>query len=318
MVEHKGRDPKIIWYEPGKHWVIAVFDESKKNGRNIAIYSSKNLKEWTLESNLPGYFECPELFELPVDGNPKNKKWVIFAADAQYAIGNFNGKKFTPDHEGKNRVHWGAYYASQCFSQPPDGRVVQICWARFDIPNMPFNQTFSVPANLTLRTTKDGIRLFANPIKEIEQLRLPNPQTIANMQLTPKVPSVTLNTAGQLCDILVTLRRGTASKAILQFGENTATYDFASQKLDEMPLPMKNDTVSFRVLVDRPMFELFGGDGACCKTSGRRDMGKPLGTISLSAEGGSLSVESLKVFTLSSAWKNIDSTSVSTTTETKQ
>ena len=70
-----------------------------------------------------------------------------------------------------------------------------------------------------------------------------------------------------------------------------------------MPLKMGDDKVTFRVLVDRPMYELIGGGGACFKTSGRRDGGKPIGTISLSAEGGSLTVESLKVYEMKSAWK---------------
>jgi len=303
IIQHSGRDPNLVWYEPGKHWVIAVFDQDKEHGRNVAFYTSKDLKEWTRQSNLPGYFECPELFELPVDGDPANKKWVVYAADAQYAIGEFDGKRFAPDHEGKYRVHWGAYYASQCFSNPPDGRVVQIGWARIGMPDMPFNQTFTVPTNLTLRTTGDGIRMFATPIEELKQLRKPDPKTAENVELTAEAPAVTFDVTDQLFDIVVNVKKGTASKAILRFGENAATYDFAGQKLDEMPLRMKDGRVTFRVLVDRPMYELIGGGGACFKTSGRRDPGKPLGKISLSAEGGSLSVESLTAYEMMSAWK---------------
>ena len=303
VIKHSGRDPKLIWYEPGKHWVIAVFDEDKEHGRNIALYTSKNLKEWTRESNIPGYFECAEIFELPVDGDPAKTKWVIFAADAQYALGHFDGRKFTPEHQGKHRVHWGAYYASQCFSNSPDGRVVQIGWARINIPDMPFNQTFTVPTNLTLHTTEDGIRMFATPIKELEQLRKPDPKTAENRELTAEAPAVQFEVAGQLFDIVVTLKKGTAAKAVLRFGENAATYDFAAQKLDEMPLKMKDGKVTFRVLVDRPMYESVGGGGACYKTSGRRDMGKPIGTVSLAAEGGSLTIESLKAYEMRSAWK---------------
>jgi len=303
VIEHSGRDPQLIWYEPGKHWVIAAFDQDPKLGRGIAIYTSKDLKEWELASKLPGYFECPEIFQLPVDGDPMNVKWVIFAADARYAIGDFDGKTFTPDHEGKQRVHWGAYYASQCFNNSPDGRVVQIGWARINMPDMPFNQTFTVPSKLTLHTTEAGIRMFANPIKELEQLRKPQPKTVHDMQLTAASPAVTLDAQGQLFDILVTVKQGTASKAVFRFGDNVATYDFAGQKLDEMPLPMQDGRVTFRVLVDRPMYELIGGGGACYKTSARRDMGKSVGTVSLSAEGGTLTVESLKVYTMRSAWK---------------
>lgn len=303
VIRHQGRDPKLIWYEPGQHWVIAAYDEDPDVGRNIAIYTSKNLKQWELASKIPGYFECAEIFQLPVDGKPEHTRWVIFAADAQYAIGQFDGRKFTPEHEGKRRVHWGAYYAAQCFSNPPDGRVVQIGWARINTPDMPFNQTFTVPTQLTLHTTEEGIRMLAYPIRELEQLRQPNPKSIENKGLTAEAPALTLEVADQLLDIVVTLKQGTAAKAVLRFGENAATYDFPSQKLDEMPLKVKDGKVTFRVLVDRPMYELIGGRGVCYKTSERRDMGRPIGTVSLTAEGGSLAVESLQAYQLASIWR---------------
>ena len=303
VITHRGRDPKLMWYEPGQHWVIAVYDENPEHGRNIAIYTSKDLKEWKHESNITGYFECAEVFELPVDGDPTKTKWVIYAADAQYVLGHFDGKSFTPEHEGKHRVHWGNYYASQCFSNSPDGRVVQVGWARIDIPDMPFNQTCTVPTNLTLHTTEDGVRMFATPIKELEQLRRPNPKSIENEELTAEASIVELDVEDQLFDIPITLRQGTAAKAVLRFGENVATYDFNAQKLDEMPLKMKDGKVTFRVLVDRPMYELIGGGGACYKTSGRRDMGQPIGRISLTGEGGSLTVESLNAYEMTSTWK---------------
>jgi len=303
VIRHRGRDPKLMWYAPKQHWVIAVYDEDPKVGRNIAIYSSKNLREWKLESKIPGYYECAEIFELPVDGDPNRTKWVIFAADAQYAIGSFDGKTFTPDHRGKHRVHWGAYYASQCFSNSPDDRVVQIGWARIDIPGMPFNQTFTVPTNLTLHTTEDGVRMAARPIRELEKLRKPHPKSVSNKPLREGSPTTTIDVRGQLFDIVVQVKRGDAEKVSLRFGENRVTYDFVRQTLDEMPLRSKEGRVRFRVLVDRPMYEVIGGGGACFKTSGRRDMGKPYERISLSAEGGSLTVEALRAYGMKSAWR---------------
>jgi fructan beta-fructosidase len=231
VIEHSGRDPKLVWYEPGQHWVIAVFDQDKEHGRNVAIYTSRNLKDWELQSHLPGYFECPELFELPVDGDENNRKWVVFGADAQYAVGDFDGKTFTPLHQGKHRVHYGAYYASQCFSNPPDGRVVQMGWARIQLPEMPFNQTFTVPTNLTLKTTEHGVRLFASPIEELNQLREDNPQVLQDITLSTETPAARMAAEGQLFDIVITLTKGTATKAMLRFGQNEATYDFAAEKL---------------------------------------------------------------------------------------
>jgi fructan beta-fructosidase len=304
IITHNGRDPKLMWYEPGKHWVIAVYDrdQDKKIGNNIALYASKDLKKWELTGKIPGYYECAEIFELPVDGDKKNTKWVIFAADAQYAIGKFDGKKFVPEHEGKHKVHYGSYYASQCFSNSPDGRVVQVGWARINIPNMPFNQTFTVPTNLTLHETKDGTRMYVTPIKELEKLRKPNPKGAENKVLEDKA-AVTIETQDQHFDIVVTLKKGSAKTAVLKFGENVTTYDFGAQRLDKMPLAMKDGKVTFRVLVDRPIVEVIGSGGACFKTAARKDMGKPLGTISLTAEGGSMTVESFKAYEMKSTWK---------------
>ena len=302
VIKHSGRDPKLMWYAPGKHWVIAVFDQTKEHGRNIALYASKDLKKWELTGHVPGYFECAEIFELPVDGDKKKTKWVIFAADAQYAVGHFDGKKFTPEHKGKHKVHYGAYYASQCFSNSPDGRVVQVGWARINIPNMPFNQTFTVPTNLTLHTTKDGTRMFATPIKELEKLRKPNPKGAENKELADK-ESIKFDVKDQLFDIVVTLKKGSAKKAVLKYGAGTTTYDFEAEKVDEMPAAMKDGKVTFRVLVDRPIVEVIAGGGAGFKTMGRRDPGKDLGEISLTAEGGAMTVESFKAYEMKSAWK---------------
>jgi hypothetical protein len=86
--------------------------------------------------------------------------------------------------------------------------------------------------------------------------------------------------------------------------ETQACYHFKSQKIDEMPLKMKDGKITFRVLVDRPMFEVVGCAGECYKTSPRGDdAGKPLGSISLTAQGGALTVESLTTYKIKSAWK---------------
>ena len=119
VVRHSSeRDPKLVWYEPGKHWVIALFDERAPYGGNISFYTSQDLKHWEYASSLPGYLECAELFKLPVDGNPAKKKWVAYAGDAHYAVGQFDGKKFTPDQPGKHQVHSGYVLCFAVFQQP--------------------------------------------------------------------------------------------------------------------------------------------------------------------------------------------------------
>jgi len=163
---HDTRDPKVFWYEPAKNWILVLYE---KDGNSI--YTSENLKDWNFCSHLTGYYECPEFFELPVDGNPGKMKWVMLGASGAYRLGSFDGKVFSPE-PGVHQYTSGSIYAAQTFNNIPksDDRRIQIGWGRISQPGMPFNQMMLLPTELTLRTTKTGVRLFSNPVKEIEGL----------------------------------------------------------------------------------------------------------------------------------------------------
>ena len=158
------RDPKVFWYEPGGHWVLALYVDNA-----VAIYNSRDLKHWEYMSRTKGFYECPELFELPLDGDRNNTKWVMYGASGTYIIGSFDGKRFTPE-QGKYYYSWGSQYAAQTFNDIPDGRRIQIGWGRIEQPGMPFNQMMLFPCELTLRTTREGVRLFCVPVREISDL----------------------------------------------------------------------------------------------------------------------------------------------------
>ncbi len=294
----EGRDPKLVWYEPGKHWVIVVFTKTDKKDY-AEFFTSTDLKRWEKTSRIEGYYECPEFFELPIDGDAKTKKWVLMAADAKYAVGTFDGKAFTPDHTGKHQVHHGAFYAAQCFSRTPGGRVIQVGWAQVETPNMPFNQAFSLPIELTLKTTKDGVRLFAEPIKELESLR--DKTDTRGGPVTPDKP-LSVTVADQLLDIVAEIEPGDAKEVKLQFGANTLVYNVAEQKLDGMPLSLADKRFAVRVVVDRPLYEVVGGNGAVYKTAARKDGGKPIGAVTVSAAGGTAAVKALTVYPMKSIW----------------
>jgi levanase len=95
------RDPKVFWYEPTKSWrmVVALSDQHK-----VAIYSSPNLKSWSLLSEFgpagvtSAVWECPDLFPMHLDDNNQDIKWVLtvnVAGKVQYFVGNFNGTTFS-------------------------------------------------------------------------------------------------------------------------------------------------------------------------------------------------------------------------------
>ena len=162
---HETRDPRLLWYggEDG-HWVMALFE---KDGNSI--YTSDDLKNWTYRSHIGGFDECPDLFCLPVDGDKDNMKWVTLGAAGVYMIGDFDGYTFTPT-SGRYQYTLGSFYAAQTFSDTPDGRCIQIGWGRISHPGMPFNSQMQLPTELTLRTTRAGVRMASYPVKEVEQL----------------------------------------------------------------------------------------------------------------------------------------------------
>ena len=312
VVRHRGRDPKVIWYEYdqgekpldeaagklGGHWVMTVFDERGKFGRNAAFYTSTDMKEWTVQSHLPGYYECTELFELPVDGERKNTRWVVYAADAKYAVGSFDGKTFTPDHEGKHQVHWGPYYASQTFDNPPDGRKIQVGWLRVGAPG-PYNQHFSFPHRLTLRKTADGVRMYAKPIKEIEQLRTKSKQAQAQKLAADK--PVTLGIGSDLLDVRLTVEVGDAKTIVLNLPGRTIKYDANAQQLNGAPLKPMGGKISIQVLADRSLTEIVGNDGRVF-ISGGGPKKLDAKEISVVAQGGNAKLVTLEAHELKSIW----------------
>ena len=66
------RDPRVFWYEPNSEWVMALYKIA-----GISFFTSRDLKSWKEESHIKGFYECPDLFELPVDGDPARTLWVV-------------------------------------------------------------------------------------------------------------------------------------------------------------------------------------------------------------------------------------------------
>jgi len=197
VVRHDGRDPKVIWFEPERKWVMAVYnaedgpelravpraegkDNRKRRFANIAFYESRNLRQWTrtgafTDPDRTAVFECPELFELPVEGRPGESRWILYGAQNRYFIGHFNGDVFRKE-SGPHGEGPGAFYAAQTFSDTPDGRRIQVGWVRTDsyverFPHQRVNQALSLPHTMTLHDTPDGLRLHYQPVRETRLLR---------------------------------------------------------------------------------------------------------------------------------------------------
>lgn len=295
VVKHNGRDPKVIWHEPTKKWVMAVYDEQPNLEGGISFYSSPNLKDWTFTSRIPGFFECPDLFALPVDGKADQQKWVLYGADGKYLIGDFDGKQFHPEGP-KQQVWHGNFYAAQTFSDAPDGRRVQIGWANgVTFPGQPFNQQMTIPVDLTLRSTPDGIRMLAWPVKEVaaasQKKSLATSLSIDRLKLIPGQVSQVLNSGSslELFDMTCDLELKQAEKITLTFRGTPVVYDVKSQKLtcknvvaNVAPI---NGHLGLRVIGDRGSLEIFANQGQAAISVGYAPAGDDRG-FTIVAEGG--------------------------------
>ena len=320
IINHKGRDPKIFWYEPGKHWCIVVY-----NGGHAApppvgwigkmsFYSSRDLKTWTLDSETEEIFhECPEFVELPVDGNPKNKKWMLFDATPKYQIGTFDGKTFKPENAQPRQSMGGEMKAGQCFSNAPDGRAICMVWARTPQKEKgtPFNQGFTLPLELSLKTTADGVRCYANPVKELEALRGEQILSVSKQKLTTGDNSIKLKQPAELVEIAMTIDYSGGSKPTtieVQLGDNKFSYDLTTKELAAakgklISYDKEDGKLDLHFFVDRPTIEVFAEHGAVYLLHNRAQQGTSLDQIIIRLKTGDATVESLKAYQLKSIWQ---------------
>ncbi|MCM3789757.1 glycoside hydrolase family 32 protein [Domibacillus indicus] len=188
------RDPKVFWHTETNRWVMVL-----ATGQTISIYTSPDLKEWTFASEFgenqgfhEGVWECPDLFELPVDGDPSASKWVLLVSvgdhpdfaegsRTQYFIGEFNGTAFSNENS-EGTTLWLDYgrdnYAGVSWSDIPhsDSRRVYIGWmsnwkyANLT-PSTKWRGAMTLPRTLSLASSKQGIRLVQSPVEELKALR---------------------------------------------------------------------------------------------------------------------------------------------------
>ena len=306
VVKHKGRDPKVIWYQPEQKWVMVVFGDDpcpetaaipqtagppgRVNG-HLAFWESKNLRQWSrtgafTDGDRMAVFECPEMFELPVTGKPGETRWILLAAQNRYFVGKFDGKTFHKESGPLGTPH-GVFYAAQTFSDVPDKRRIQIGWVRTDsfqaeFPDQIVNQAFTLPHEMTLRETGDGLRVIFSPVKETEKLR--GEVLAEGKDLTPAQASALL----QKC-------QGELSEVVIEFA------DSGPRELSINGIDASFDGRFARVFTDRTFNEVYADGGLSYEV--RKRLVKNFASTETrlnTAEGAR--IRSLRIFRLKSIW----------------
>ena len=299
------RDPKVIWHEPTQKWVMTLYVETNKV-HSIFFLSSPNLKEWTLLSQTDGFFECPDFFELRVDGNRAASKWVLTAASSEYMVGAFDGTKFTPETPKLPGHRGRGFYAAQTFSDIPpiDGRRIQIGWFQTETKGMPFNQSMTIPLELKLVTTPEGPRLTRTPVKELQSLQARSHRFVVTA-LRPGDADPFVSMKSELVEIRADFEPGPDSEVVFTVRGARISYDAAKQELavndHRAPAPLRSGRQRLIIYCDRTGLEIFASDGLTYVPMPFQPVMANL-SMSLRVKSGSARFNSLEVNELKSAW----------------
>jgi sucrose-6-phosphate hydrolase SacC (GH32 family) len=298
------RDPKLIWFEPTRQWIVALYLDRKND---YGLFTSPDLKHWTQTQTiaLPGSTECPDFFPLNLDGEATGQKWILTGASGRYMVGSFDGKTFTPETPSQTVEYGGNCYAAQTFSDipPADGRRIQIGWmAGGRYPGMPFNQQMSIPCELSLRTVDGTPRMFKYPVKEVDLLH----DTFHEHEMVNPASLIEINNlSGNLLDITADITIGDAAKITLSVAGTTVDYDCTHHLLingKHGVLEPENGNIKLRVLVDRTSIEVFGNDGRVAIT--RCFLADPNShTITLKSDGGNMKRGKIGVYEMKPVWQ---------------
>ena len=310
------RDPKVRWYEPARKWVMVLYvgyaDPAKKDamgkpGRRdtIRFLSSTDLKSWQTMSEIEGFYECPDLFPLPLTGDPGGEKWVLTAANSDYMIGRFDGTAFIPETSKLTGQRGEGFYAAQTYSDEPKQRRIQIGWMQAPAPGMAFNQTMSLPLELSLRATPEGLRLARLPVPELESLRQKAWHHEA-LSLQPGGVNPLAKVRGELLEVRADFEPGAAAETVFTVNGATVVYDADQQELtvngkrNRAPLMAGHERLI--LYADRTTLEVFANDGLVYAPM---PVLPPANQVvpAVTVKGGAVKFDTLDAWRLKSAWK---------------
>lgn len=245
-LESEARDPNMFWNPETKQWTLIL---AHALDHEMLIFTSPDMREWTLQSSFgkglgaqDGVWECPDLFELPVDGTDR-KKWVLLCninpggpfggSGIQYFIGDFDGKTFTADTDASGKVptKWLDYgkdnYAIVSWSDAPDNRRTAIGWMSnwqyaAEVPTRQFRSANTLPREISLFTGADG-QLYAasTPSPELTALRGKETVNVKSFNVNKKGKTILLPSDNDgVCEILMNIDPGKVGSLSLTFSND--------------------------------------------------------------------------------------------------
>lgn len=279
------RDPKVIWHEPGRRWIMLVTE-----GQSIGFYGSSDLRQWTYLSSFgkghgrhsPGPWECPDLFPLATPNG--ETVWVLVVglnpggyapgSGTQYFIGEFDGTSFSNANAPETELwldYGRDYYAAQTFfERGGSARPTTIAWASNwlyarQTPTQAFRGVMSLPRELRLTETPRGLRLAAHVPPAVQQAidraRLPGTSRHNIHVQLETGENLAISLFGETEPHFVVERTGSTSARIRTIRAAVDDMDgFAHDYFVELDWPA-NGSAELTLFVDRGLAELSATDG---------------------------------------------------------
>ena len=313
------RDPCVIWHEATKKWVLAIYE------KGTTFYGSKDLITWKRLSNLRFGFECPDLVELPLDGDPEKMKWVLYDAAGKYLVGHFNGMHFLDENKSKEDLYMDVgpdFYAGQTFFPQtlPEKKYIQIAWMdewNGGIDEKPWERNATFPVELGLVSRDGKMRVTRTPIAAIKKLYTGSTVRITKQNLNHE--SILKEVRSKAFDMTVSfdLEGATADEIVFEIASIKYRYNIADQKLMYQGVqknkfgsknppalrPDSNKILKIRMLVDWSSIEIFSEEGVF-SLSHHVAFNPKDDSLNLSAKGGSVKLLSLELNQINSIWKH--------------
>ena len=332
------RDPKVFWHKETQRWIMLL-----AVGQEMQIFSSSNLKDWAFESSFGegqgahgGVWECPDLFELPVDGT-NEKKWVLlcnlnpggpFGGSAtQYFVGTFNGKEFVNESPSQTKwMDWGKdHYATVTWSDAPDNRRIAIAWMSNwqyanDVPTSQYRSPNSVPRDLSLFTVDGETYLQSAPSPELLALRDASKKRSFKVNGTRTIKEmipgnggayeIELTIENQHADVIgFRLYNDKGEEVDMQYDMKEKKFSMDRRKSGDVGFnenfPMLTwtaiesgkDELKLRLFVDKSSVEAFGDGGRFVMTN-QVFPSEPYTHIDFYSKGGAYKVDSFVIYKL--------------------
>ncbi len=224
----------------------------KPDERKVLFYGANDLRRWERLSEFGGVgdgrkaWECPDLVQVPVSGQPGKTKWVLLVSSnhsqagytgMQYFVGNFDGKAFTPDEAQPTTryVDYGKdFYAGITYANLPDaakgpvlvGWLTNLAYAG-QIPTGPYRGTQSIPRRLSLVSTPTGWQLRQTPVETVASLRgsgirrsnvalMDKPLSLTSLATDSYEIDVTIDT-GQAEEVGIRLLKTATDETVVRF-----------------------------------------------------------------------------------------------------